>query len=364
MGDEVGRPPPVLVVARVPARAGARPAGRAERDVRAAPADGGLRRRREADGRRARRRRRHPGRAIQPGGTGLRRDAGSAPAGGALLRAEGALGHVAGGRGERGLRARLLRRDAGGRAARAAWAARTTRSSASSRTPRSSGFTKHRSPSCTSPTRGGRRADVALLIETAGEPAALAPAARALVRETSPGSQVLATTTLASPHGRRPGTKTGCSPSSAPVSRPSASSSPSPASTPRCRCSPPAGRGSSASACRSAPGRRTSSRLVLRHGLALALAGAASGIPGALVAAGLVRGFLHGVSPLDPRVLVASAAGRRAHGPAGLRRARAARAAHRPRARPAARVISSPPHSPRVTMEVVMARRLVRPAVS
>ena len=38
------------------------------------------------------------------------------------------------------------------------------------------------------------------------------------------------------------------------------------------------------------------------------MAGAAVGIPGALVAAGLVRGFLHGVSPLDPRVLAASAA--------------------------------------------------------
>jgi ABC-type antimicrobial peptide transport system permease subunit len=47
-------------------------------------------------------------------------------------------------------------------------------------------------------------------------------------------------------------------------------------------------------------------RLVLRHGMALALAGAAAGIPCALAAAGLVRGFLHGVSPLDPRVLAAS----------------------------------------------------------
>jgi ABC-type antimicrobial peptide transport system permease subunit len=61
---------------------------------------------------------------------------------------------------------------------------------------------------------------VALLIETAGEPGTLAPAARALVRETSP----------------------------------------------------------------------------------------VVGLPCALVAAGLVRGFLHGVSPLDPRVLAASAA--------------------------------------------------------
>ncbi len=48
-------------------------------------------------------------------------------------------------------------------------------------------------------------------------------------------------------------------------------------------------------------------RLVLGHGLFLSLAGAAVGIPGAIVAAGLARGFLHGVSPLDPRVLAASA---------------------------------------------------------
>ena len=38
--------------------------------------------------------------------------------------------------------------------------------------------------------------DVALLVETAGEPAALAPAARALVREAGSGAEVLATTTL------------------------------------------------------------------------------------------------------------------------------------------------------------------------
>jgi ABC-type antimicrobial peptide transport system permease subunit len=50
-------------------------------------------------------------------------------------------------------------------------------------------------------------------------------------------------------------------------------------------------------------------RLVLRHGLTLALAGAAPGIAFAVAAAGLVRGFLHGVSPLDPRVLVTSAVG-------------------------------------------------------
>jgi ABC-type antimicrobial peptide transport system permease subunit len=48
--------------------------------------------------------------------------------------------------------------------------------------------------------------------------------------------------------------------------------------------------------------------LVLRHGFALAMAGAGVGLPAALIAAGLVRGFLHGVSPLDPRVLVASVA--------------------------------------------------------
>jgi ABC-type antimicrobial peptide transport system permease subunit len=42
--------------------------------------------------------------------------------------------------------------------------------------------------------------------------------------------------------------------------------------------------------------------------LAIALAGVALGIPAALVAAGLIRGFLFGVSPLEPRVLAASAA--------------------------------------------------------
>jgi putative ABC transport system permease protein len=48
-------------------------------------------------------------------------------------------------------------------------------------------------------------------------------------------------------------------------------------------------------------------RLVVSHGLALAVAGAAPGLALAAIAAGLVRGFLH-VSPLDPRVLAASAA--------------------------------------------------------
>ena len=45
-----------------------------------------------------------------------------------------------------------------------------------------------------------------------------------------------------------------------------------------------------------------------RQGLTLALAGAVVGLPGAVAAAGLVRGFLHGVSPLDPRTLAASIA--------------------------------------------------------
>ena len=96
--------------------------------------------------------------------------------------------------------------------------------------------------------------DVALLVETAGEPAALAAVARALVREASPGTREFG---IRLSLGARPAGIL---------------------------------------------------NLVLRHGLVIALAGGAAGIPGALVAAGLVRGFLHGVSPLDPRVLVASAA--------------------------------------------------------
>ena len=41
-------------------------------------------------------------------------------------------------------------------------------------------------------------------------------------------------------------------------------------------------------------------RMILRHGLVLALAGLALGVPVTLAAGHLIRGFLYGVSPLDP----------------------------------------------------------------
>jgi predicted lysophospholipase L1 biosynthesis ABC-type transport system permease subunit len=150
-------------------------------------------------------------------------------------------------------------------------------------------------------------ADVALLIETAGEPGALAPAARTLVRETSPGAPVLATTTLARHmaeawHEDWMLAVLGASLSALGILLALAGlyAAVSLLATRRTR----------EFGIRLSLGARPADvlRLVLRHGLALAVAGAALGIPGAAIAAGLVRGFLHGVSPLDPRVLAASAA--------------------------------------------------------
>jgi ABC-type antimicrobial peptide transport system permease subunit len=149
---------------------------------------------------------------------------------------------------------------------------------------------------------------VSLLIETAGDPGALAPAARALVRETSPGAKVLATSTLARHmsgawHEDWLLAVLGSSLAALGVllalTGLYAAVSVLAARRTRefgIRLSLGAGPGDVL-------------RLVLRHGLALAVAGAAPGIPLAMIAAGLVRGFLYGVSPLDPRVLVASAAG-------------------------------------------------------
>ena len=147
--------------------------------------------------------------------------------------------------------------------------------------------------------------DVALLVETAGEPAALAPASRALVREASPGARVLATTTL----GRHMAEAwhedwmlavLGTALSALGVLLALAGL--------YAAVSVLAARRTREFGIRLSLGARPADvlHLVLRHGLAIALAGAAAGIPGALVAAGLVRGFLHGVSPLDPRVLAAS----------------------------------------------------------
>ncbi|HSD26349.1 MAG TPA: FtsX-like permease family protein, partial [Vicinamibacteria bacterium] len=150
--------------------------------------------------------------------------------------------------------------------------------------------------------------DVALLIETAGDPGGLAPAARALVQETSPGAKVLATSTLARHMAEAwhedwmlavlgssfaaLGVLLALTGLYAAVSLLAA------------RRTREFGIRLSLGA-----GPRDVLGLVVRHGLALALAGAAPGLVLAAIAAGLVRGFLHGVSPLDPRVLVASAAG-------------------------------------------------------
>jgi hypothetical protein len=147
--------------------------------------------------------------------------------------------------------------------------------------------------------------DVALLVETRGEPTALAPAVRALVRETSPGAAVLATTTLAR-HMREAWHDdwmlavlgSGVSVLGALLALVGLYAAVSLVSVRRIR----------EFGIRLSLGARPADvfALVLRHGLALALAGAAVGLPGALIVAGLLRGFLHGVSPLDPRVFVAS----------------------------------------------------------
>jgi len=150
-------------------------------------------------------------------------------------------------------------------------------------------------------------ADVALLIETAGEPGALAPAARTLLRETSPGAPVLATTTLAR-HMAEAWHEdwmlailgAGLSALGILLALAGLYAAVSLLATRRTR----------EFGIRLSLGASPADvlRLVLRHGLALTVAGAAVGIPGAAIAAGLVRGFLHGVSPLDPCVLAASAA--------------------------------------------------------
>lgn len=151
-------------------------------------------------------------------------------------------------------------------------------------------------------------ADVAILIETAGEPGTLAAAARALVRETSPGSQVIATTTLARHmagawHEDWMLAVLGSGLASLGILLALAGL--------YAAVSLLAARRTREFGIRLSLGARPADvlRLVLRHGLALALVGMVPGVPCAVVAASLARGFLHGVSPLDPRVLVASASG-------------------------------------------------------
>jgi putative ABC transport system permease protein len=149
--------------------------------------------------------------------------------------------------------------------------------------------------------------DVAFLIETAGDPATLAPAARALFRETSPGTKVIATTTLARHmagawHEDWMLAVLGASLAALGVLLALAGL--------YAAVSLLAGRRTREFGIRLSLGAQPGDvlRLVLRHGLALALIGAAPGLALAAGAAGLVRGFLYGVSPLDPRVLAASAA--------------------------------------------------------
>jgi putative ABC transport system permease protein len=148
--------------------------------------------------------------------------------------------------------------------------------------------------------------DVALLVETTADPAALGPPARALVRETSPGTMVLATTTL-----RRHMAEAwhedwllavlGSALSVLGVGLALAGLYAAVALL--------AVRRTREFGIRLSLGARPKDvlRLVLRSGLTIAAVGATAGIAGALVAAGLVRGLLYGVSPLDPLVLVASA---------------------------------------------------------
>jgi putative ABC transport system permease protein len=149
--------------------------------------------------------------------------------------------------------------------------------------------------------------DVALLVETAGEPAALAPAARGLVREAGGGIEVLSATTLGRHmeeawHEDWMLAVLGSSLSALGVLLALGGLYGA--------VSLLAARRTREFGIRLSLGARPGDvlRLVLGHGLALSAAGAVVGIPGALVAAGLARGFLHGVSPLDPRVLAASAA--------------------------------------------------------
>lgn len=155
--------------------------------------------------------------------------------------------------------------------------------------------------------------DVALLVETAGEPASLARAARALVHDASPTTEVLATTTL-----RRHMAETwhedwmlavlgsGLSALGVVLALAGLYAAVALVATRRIR----------EFGIRLSLGAQPEDLLLLvvRKGVAIALAGAAAGVPLALVAAGLARGFLYGVSPLDPGVLAASAAAAAAMG--------------------------------------------------
>jgi predicted permease len=149
--------------------------------------------------------------------------------------------------------------------------------------------------------------DVSLLVETTGDPGALAPAARAAVRETSPATHVIRTSTLARHmseawHDDWMLAVVGSCLAALGILLALAGL--------YAAVSLLAGRRTREFGIRMSLGARPEDvlRLVVSHGLALAVAGAAPGILLAVAAAGLVRGFLYGVSPLDPRVLLTSAA--------------------------------------------------------
>ena len=149
--------------------------------------------------------------------------------------------------------------------------------------------------------------DTALLVETAGDPAALATALKGIVRDTCPGTRVLATTTLRR-HMQEAlhadwlpavlgtglallGVLLALAGLYATVSR-------------------LAQRRTREIGVRMVLGAAGSEvmRLVLREGLALSSIGTVFGLTAAVATAVLLRSMLHGTSPLDPRALATSAA--------------------------------------------------------
>jgi putative ABC transport system permease protein len=147
--------------------------------------------------------------------------------------------------------------------------------------------------------------DVALLVETSRKPFDLAASVKSLVRETYPEADVLTTTTLRRQMAQAlhddwlPAVVgTGLAILGALLALAGL----------QAMVSLVAGRRTREFGVRMALGarRRDVLWLVLAQGLTLALAGALVGLPGALAAGGLVRGFLRGTSPLDPRVLAVS----------------------------------------------------------
>jgi predicted permease len=149
--------------------------------------------------------------------------------------------------------------------------------------------------------------DVAVLIETSGDPGDLAAAARRLVHETCPEAEVLVTTTLRSHMARAlyddwmpASVGTGLAALGALLALLGLQATVTLVARRRTR----------EFGLRLALGarRRDVLRLVLGQGVLIAGAGAAVGLPLALVAGILARGFLNGASPASAGVLVASVA--------------------------------------------------------